>query len=981
MSLTHAAWTPTSTYRLQLGPSVTFAHAEALVPYLASLGVGALYLSPMLEARPGSTHGYDICKHGALNPDLGTDDDLVRLASTAHRHGLRLLADIVPNHVGVDPQANPWWREVLENGPCSMYAGYFDIDWEPITPHLHQKVLLPILGNQYGAVLERGELQVAFDDGRLLLRYVDTVLPINPRQAPIALRHAEPHLRATFGDAHPAVLEFLSIIEGLSNLPPYTDTQSDRIATRAREKEVLRGRLARLVADTPVVLDAIEGALRHVNGRPGHPESFDDLHMLLEAQPYRLASWRTAVDEINYRRFFDVNDLAAVCVEHDDVFDATHVLVERWLREGIVHGLRVDHPDGLLDPPAYFERLQALARIATARTAPIYTVAEKILSNGERLRPDWEVHGTTGYAFLSDVNGLFLDPAGMRQLQRLHARVTGLRDPLHEIVYESKKLIMNTTMSSELGVLTDALARIARSDRRTRDFTQNSLRELLIEYVACIPVYRTYVGPRGWTPEDGIIIDRTIAEARRRNPATERSLFTFLRAVLLSEREETADGSDNDGMHERRLAFAMKLQQYTGPVQAKGVEDTAFYRHNVLVSTTEVGGEPARAARDVEEFHTRMASRVADTPLTMTTLTTHDTKLGEDVRARLNVLSELPDPWRETLGRVLRATSHLRVRLADTWAPDRSDEYRCLQILVGCWPPDVPVAAPAPEALVERLQTYMTKAIREAKRHTSWLTPNEAYETGMLAYVEGLLRGPGSKRALAALRPLMTRVMRHGVSNALAQTAIKLTAPGMPDTYQGTEEWALHLVDPDNRGPVDFDGLATRLAHVTAAQQASTFGPDRLAAWLDTWQDGDIKRHVVSTLLRARRADPELWLQGGYQPLLAETSVDATAMAYARVASADRWAIVIAGTRTARLHGDWPVGAAWATSRVVLSPSAPSGAWRDLLTGTEHRPVESATERWLFLAQTLQSVPVSVLVPLARPPACTHAHSLSSQRR
>ncbi len=961
MSLTHAAWTPTSTYRLQLGPSVTFAHAEALVPYLAALGVGALYLSPMLEARPGSTHGYDICNHGALNPDLGTDDDLVRLASTAHRHDMRLLADIVPNHVGVDPQANAWWREVLENGPCSAYAAYFDIDWEPITPHLHQKVLLPILGDQYGAVLERGELQVAFDDGRLLLRYFDTVLPINPRQAPIVLRQAEPHLRATFGEAHPAVQEFLSVIEGLSNLPPYTDTQPERIATRAREKEVLRGRLARLIADTPVVLEAIEGAVRQANGRAGHPDSFDDLHALLEAQPYRLASWRTAVDEINYRRFFDVNDLAAVCVEHSDVFDATHVLVERWLREGIVHALRVDHPDGLLDPPAYFERLQALARTATARTAPIYTVAEKILSDDERLRDDWEVHGTTGYAFLSDVNGLFLDPAGMRQLQRLHARVTGLRDPLHEIVYESKKLIMSTTMSSELGVLTAALARIARSDRRTRDFTQSSLRELLVEYVACIPVYRTYVGPRGWTPDDEAIIDRTIAEARRRNPATERSLFTFLRDVLLPEAADSAGGTTDDAMRARRLAFAMKLQQYTGPVQAKGVEDTAFYRYNVLVSTTEVGGEPARAARDVDEVHRRFTARAADTPLGMTTLSTHDTKLGEDVRARLNVLSELPDAWRETLGRVRRATSHLRVRLADTWAPDRGDEYRCLQILVGCWPPDVPVEGPAPDALVERLQAYMTKAIREAKRHTSWLAPNDAYEAGMLAYVEGLLRGPGSTRALAALRPLATRVMRHGVSNALAQTTIKLTAPGVPDTYQGTEDWALHLVDPDNRQPVDFDGLATRLSHVTAAQQADSFGPEQLAAWLDTWQDGDIKRHVVSTLLRARRTDPDLWLHGAYEPLAVETSVDATAMAYARVTSADRWAIVIVGTRTARLNGAWPVGAAWATSRVVLPSSAPSGAWRDLLTGTEHRPVESATERWLFLAQVLQAVPVAVL--------------------
>ncbi len=410
MTMAAPAWTPTSTYRLQLGPGLTFAQAEALVPYLSSLGVGALYLSPMLKARPGSTHGYDICDHGALNPDLGSEQDLIRLAATARARGMRLMADIVPNHMGVDPVANRWWREVLENGPCSPYAEYFDIDWEPVTPHLRQKVLLPILGDQYGAVLDRGQLQLQYEDGRLWLRYYEHRLPINPRQTPLVLHHAVPPLEEALGESHSGLIEFLSVLEGLRNLPPYTDTHPDRIAIRMREKEVLRGRLLRLVVETPLVVDAIAVAVRRVNGTPGVPDSFDELHALLEAQPYRLASWRTAVDEINYRRFFDVNDLAGVCVEHEAVFEATHALVARWLREGIVHALRLDHPDGLFDPPAYFARLQQLAREATGNDAPMYVVAEKILSGGERLRPDWQVHGTTGYEFLSEVNGLFLDP-------------------------------------------------------------------------------------------------------------------------------------------------------------------------------------------------------------------------------------------------------------------------------------------------------------------------------------------------------------------------------------------------------------------------------------------------------------------------------------------------------------------------------------------------------------------------------------------
>lgn len=956
MTMPAPAWTPTSTYRLQLGPSLTFAHVEAITPYLASLGVGALYLSPMLKARPGSTHGYDIVDHGAVNPDLGTEDDLSRLAATAHAHGLRLMADIVPNHMGVDPRANGWWQEVLENGPCSPYAAYFDIDWDPVTPHLHQKVLLPILGDQYGVVLGRGDLKIAYDDGRLWLDYYEHRLPINPRQAPLVLQHALPSLIDAVGDEHPAVIEFQSILEGLSNLPPYTDTNPDRIAVRAREKEVLRRRLVKLIEDTPGVLDGVEASVRHVNGTAGDAASFDDLHDLLEAQPYRLASWRTAVDEINYRRFFDINDLAGVCVEFEPVFEATHALIARWLREGLVHALRLDHPDGLFDPPAYFERLQAMAREATGLDAPLYVVAEKILSAGEHLRTDWQVHGTTGYEFLSEVNGLFLDPAGLRRLHRLYGRLTGMREPLPEIVYDAKKLIMNTAMSSELGVLADALARIARADRHTRDFTLNSLRELITEYVACIPVYRTYVSPRGWTEEDERIIDRTIADARRRNPAMEGSLFRFLRDVLLPD-------DDGSPLRARRLSFAMKLQQYTGPVQAKGVEDTSFYRYNVLVSLNEVGGEPSRAVHSVADVHACNAARMRDWPAEMTTLQTHDTKLGEDVRARVNALTELADEWRETLRRVLRTTANARVRWPGASAPDRNDEYRFLQVLVGCWPPDVPMQAPAPEALVARLQAYMLKAIREAKRHTSWLTPNETYEAGMLAYVDAVLRGPAAARTLAALRPLAERVARQGVSNSLVQTVLKLTSPGVPDVYQGSEGWVFDLVDPDNRRPVAFADQADLLAVLDRQRSAPDFGPDRVSAWLDAWPDGQIKRHVVSSLLRARRDMPDVWLRGAYVPLDVDAAVDATALAFARAASSDAWALTMAGLRTARLPGSWPVGAAWATSRVLLPADAPDCAWKDVLSGVEFKPVVSGAERWLFLAQVLQALPVAVLVP------------------
>ena len=966
MTMTPPGWAPTSTYRLQLGPQLTFADVEAITPYLASLGIEALYLSPLLKARPGSTHGYDICDHGDLNPDLGTADDLRRLAGVAATHGVRLMADIVPNHMGVDPRANPWWRDVLENGPCTPYAEYFDIDWEPVTPHLRMKLLLPILGEQYGTVLDRGEMQLEHEDGRLWLRYYDHRLPINPRQTPVVLRHAVPVLREALGESHPSVIELLSIMEGLHNLPPYTDTHPERIAVRQREKEVLRGRLLRLVEETPFVEEAIGRAVAHVNGTAGDPNSFDELHGLLEAQPYRLASWRTAVDEINYRRFFDVNELAGVRVELEAVFQATHALVARWLAEGLVHSLRIDHPDGLFDPAEYFARLQQLARDSTGQEAPIHVVAEKILSGDEQLRNDWQVHGTSGYGFLNEVNGLFLDAAGMRRLKRFYARVTGQRDALEEIVYDAKKLIMNTAMSSELGVLTDALGRIARADRHTRDFTLNSLREMLTEYVASIPVYRTYVSPRGWTDEDERIIDRTIAEAQRRNPAMERSLFRFLRDALLPDPTRAAASStaaSDPAMAERRLAFAMKLQQYTGPVQAKGFEDTTFYRYNVLVSMNEVGSEPAHAVHSVDDVHAANQLRQREWPAEMTTLSTHDTKLGEDVRARINAISELTDDWRHAVGRALRSAASARTLLRNNWAPDRNDEYRFFQVLVGCWPPGLPVHGPTCRELADRLKAYMLKAIREAKRHTSWITQNEAYEAATLAYVDDVLTGSVAPRVLATLRSFVERLAHAGVCNALAQTVLKLAAPGIPDTYQGTESWKFDLVDPDNRRTVPFEALAERLHELDRDRDVHTDFSPRVTEWLEHWPDGRIKLHVASTLLRARRANPGLWRSGGYRPLDVDVSVDAGAMAFARTDDTGRWAMVVAGVRTARLPRPWPIGTNWATSRVLLPSEAPQGAWRDLLTGAVHLPAVTSSERWCFLAQILAVAPVAVLVP------------------
>ncbi|MCU0256908.1 MAG: malto-oligosyltrehalose synthase, partial [Vicinamibacterales bacterium] len=581
---------PTATYRLQLRPEFGFEAAARTAPYLASLGVSDAYLSPVFAARPGSTHGYDICDHGRLNPEIGGEAGFSTLEDALRHHGLGALVDVVPNHMGIDPRTNRWWRDVLENGPSSPFADFFDVDWDPVKPELRDRVLLPILGDQYGAVLERGELRVELADGALELHYFDHCLPLNPRQAPLVL---DPDgLRASLGDDHPHLLEFLSILTALRNLPPYVTRDLAQVAERQREKEIARGRAARLLAESPEVRAHVERCVRRLNGTPGDPASFATLHDLLERQAYRLAYWRTAFDEINYRRFFDVNELAGLRTEHASVFEDTHALVGSLVARGVVRGLRVDHPDGLFDPRGYFERLRELVRRQAADSPlaatepPCYLLAEKILTHGESLPGDWPVAGTTGYGFLATLNALFVDPGGLTTLARSWTRITGERRSFAELAYDCKRLIMLTSLASELNVLAHAMNRLSEASWRTRDFNLNSCRRALLEVVACLPVYRTYVTEAGASDADRAAIGAALAAARRRNPAMEPTIFDFLSRLLLPSAaapDEVGGPSAQD-----RLAFAMKLQQYTGPVHAKGVEDTAFYRYNVLTSLNEV---------------------------------------------------------------------------------------------------------------------------------------------------------------------------------------------------------------------------------------------------------------------------------------------------------------------------------------------------------------------------------------------------------
>jgi (1->4)-alpha-D-glucan 1-alpha-D-glucosylmutase len=984
-------YVPFSTYRLQVHGGFPLTAARDLTPYLARLGVGAVYTSPYFAATPGSTHGYDVANHNEINEELGGATAHSEFVAALKTAGLEHIVDFVPNHMGIGTRTNAWWTGLLENGPSSPSAKFFDVDWTPVKAELHAKLLMPILGDQYGKVLERGELQLAFRDGALVLRYFDNELPVNPRQAPRVYRAATASLEETLGHGNRHLHEFLSIISSLENMPPYTASDPPRVEERQREKEVARGRLIRLVREVPVIGERIEQEVRRFNGEPGRPESFDDLHDLLESQPYRLSYWRTASHEINYRRFFDINTLAGLRVEDPEVFAETHRLISQLIAEDKVLGLRIDHPDGLFDPARYFSMLQDLAARAWGLERhgdrdgrpdrPLLVLAEKILSAREALPRRWAVHGTTGYDFLNDLNGIYIDLRQARKVRRAYAKLTGRLEAFEDVLYWSKRLIIETAMASELTVLAHMLDRIAESSRKSRDFTRDSLRDAIVEFVACFPVYRTYVDEGGWTPEDRGVVERAIVQARRRNPAMEGSLFDFFREVMLPRDvdSEPLPGDRRGGYPpptqedaRERLRFAMKLQQYTGPVQAKGLEDTAFYRYNVLLSLNEVGGDPTQFGRSVADFHEQNARRRRDWPYEMLATATHDTKLGEDVRARINSISELPAEWPREVSRWMRANRPLRRLVDGEPAPDRNDEYRFYQALVGSWPLDVPPdAAEAPRELIERLQGYMLKAAREAKVHTSWLTQNVAYENALSQFIERVLSGGTGARFLPMMRPIQRWIAAAGMVNSLSQVAMKLGSPGIPDFYQGTELWDLSLVDPDNRRPVDFVRRAQLLDEVDAILALPHLErAERLAAMMQDWRDGRIKLLTTAVGLRLRRSDPDLFLHGSYVPLQTEVTVPAQAVAFARVHES-RAAIFVGPRLAARIvqpglgadgNAAAPLGGEkWKTSRVLLPPELAGRAFHHAITGAQIKPTATMELAWIFLGQVFEHVPIGIL--------------------
>ena len=946
---------PVATYRVQLNHAFTLRDLDALTPYLHDLGVSDCYCSPILTARQGSTHGYDICDHGHLNAEIGTAADLEALAESLRSRGLGLIVDFVPNHMVIDPQTNRWWRDVLENGPSSPYARFFDIDWRPVKEELRDRVLLAILGDQYGEVLERGELRLIFAAGSLALEYSNRVLPINPRHVSRVLAHNLDAFAARLGEDHAGVVELRAVLADLERLPHSAAATEGELAEREHAKAALQGRLDRLQAESKEISGHIAGVLAAFNGTPGVPESFDRLHELLERQSYRLAYWRTAFDEINYRRFFDVNDLGGLRMEDPRVFAATHSLLLDLVERGVVTGLRLDHPDGLFDPTAYFQSLVAAIGERRPGDEPFYIVIEKILGPGEQLRETWPVQGTTGYNALNTINGLFVHPQRLRALRRGYRRFSGYRLTAADTEYHSKRLIMRTAMSSELNVLARALNRISETDRRYRDFTLNSLRRALMEVVACFPVYRTYVSAQGATDEDVAVVDTAISEARRRNPVQEPSIYEFVREILLPP--AAAADSAIDRWRDRSVAFAHKFQQYTAPVVAKGVEDTAFYTDVLLLSSNEVGGDLQHRPSLVEELHRENRHRLTRWPLEMTAGSTHDTKRGEDARARINVISELPEEWAAHVARWSAINDGTRVAVEDDSAPDRNDEWLYYQSLVGAWPAE-PLGAPVPRRAtsetVDRMRTYMRKALKEAKRHTSWVHENRDYEHGVMAFVEATLTGAAAEAFLASFVPFQRRLAWFGMLNSLAQLLLRIGSPGVPDIYQGSELWNLSLVDPDNRQPVDF-ALRQRLLKAVCGATPGEM--------LEHWTDGRAKLFTLARALSFRRAHANLFLYGDYEPLSGDVD-DPHVIAFSRRWRDEDVIVIVPRFLAAMMDGvpKSPLGVErWRMTSIRLKRRLARARLTNVFTNEVVEPLVHRDVPWLLLGTAFQTWPVAML--------------------
>lgn len=951
---------PSSTYRMQFNLQFRFIDARELVPYLNDLGITDLYSSPRFQARKGSLHGYDVADPRRVNSEVGTESDFDELSARLKSYSMGLLLDIVPNHMAASEE-NPWWMDVLENGPSSPYAEYFDIDWHPSTAKAaflqDNRVLLPVLGDLYGKVLENCELALRFDDSGLFVQYFDHRFPVEPKSyEPVIVGIAELIAQRQSAGAEESriVSELLELVR---RLPPYWHTDAEERQRRITESAAIKERLWRLCQSAPEVRQAVESVIRSVNGSRENPATLLQLDRILSAQPYRLAYWKIGLEEVNYRRFFGLNEFVAVRVEDPAVFADRHRAIFQLVRDGRVTGLRIDHVDGLFDPRAYLTRLQGSAVPEDAAAPqPFFVVVEKILGGRERLPDDWPVSGTTGYDFLNAVNALFIDPAGLQAIEEAYTRATRSAVPFSETSYKGNMLVMDSLFAREVHSLGHRLGVLAADDRKARDLPLAELIELLKVVTACLPVYRTYIRSEEISAQDREFLDRALKLARQRVSAGKISdaAFAFLRQVLFLNPPDYAPNA-----RAAYLQFIMRWQQFTGPVMAKGLEDTASYVHNSLISLSDVGSDPMRESLPlgIDALHKFNADRQAHWPRTMNTTSTHDTKRGADVRARVNVLSEMPREWERFFGRARRANAARRKFVNGVSAPDPGEESLLYQSMLGAWPAS---EGEVPE-FRERLKAFFVKAVREAKLHTNWFEPNGDYESALLAYIDGIFDSDRSIGFFPDFLALQKKVAFYGCLNSLSQALLKIASPGFPDFYQGEELWDFNLVDPDNRRPVDFS-LRRRL--LDELKQRDHDGRESLVQnVLENWTDGRVKLYLIWRALAFRREHRELFHCGEYLPLACAGRQRENIFAFARRRN-DEWAIAAAPRMLSRVvdPGEMPLGAAvWTSASIELPPDAPA-EWQNCITGQPLRAVRRSGRLTLRAADVFRQFPVALCI-------------------
>lgn len=939
---------PLASYRIQFSPAFTFEAAQAIVPYLAELGISDIYASPIFQPRPGSDHGYDVVDPSMINEELGGIEGFEALRKQTQDHDIAWLQDIVPNHMAYDWN-NAFLRDVLENGPDSDFFEFFDVNWDHTYLNIQQERLLaPFLGEFYNICLEKGEIKLQYNQDGFSINYYDHHYPLRIDSYATVFTHNLNKIKRKLKKKDPYYIRLLAILYSLKSIPSKAD-----LIERRDQIHFVKEMLWELYTNSSDIAHFIDDAVDTFNGEPGNPSSFDLLDHLLSEQFFNLSFWKVGADEINYRRFFTINDLISLRVQDREVFQKTHELIIKMIDQGYFTGLRIDHIDGLHDPAEYLHRLRD-------RSNSVYIVAEKILEFEETLPATWPIQGTTGYDFLIKTNSLFCQKSSEAGFTEVYSKFTGMRTSFDEVMAEKKRLIINRTLTGDVDNLAYLLKQIGSRHRYANDFTLHSLRRAIIEVLVFFPVYRVYV-ENGSLDEIGKkYVHDAIQQAKEFQKHVIRELTFIENELNFIEKLLLLNYDEHHSQEERELwvDFVRRSQQLTGPLMAKGVEDTAFYVYNRLISLNEVGGDPGQFGIDVETYHHFNQRRAEQWPHTMNASASHDTKRGEDARARINVLSELPQEWEEQLQSWHKANLKRKVkrRAKATELPDRNDEYFLYQTLIGSFPF---FSSGQPEfhqryyvEFVERIKAYVRKAVREAKVHTDWLRNDVTYEEAAISFAEQILTPSDENTFLPSFLQFQKKIQHYGIFNSLSQTLIKLTAPGLPDIYQGNEFWDLSMVDPDNRRPVDFESLRNSLKLMQGRDPVKL-----VSELLFSRIDGRIKQYVIYRALHARKQHLDLFRQGRYLPLAVNGTYPDHIVAFARQTD-DDMAITIVPRLLTHLvqEGKDPLGqTVWKETQIDL----PKGkhTWTNLLTGETME-----TNGKLDVGTALAHFPVALLV-------------------